>query len=90
MNLAKLAFRNSRGILLLTLFLSVLGALVARRMPAAILPDFPFPRLVVIAGVRDMAKRSASVTSFVDSEPRIRNATARTPDCFWCVAEFFR
>lgn len=55
MNLAELSFRNSRGILLLFLFLSVLGGLTAKGMPAAILPDFPFPRLVIIAGVGDMA-----------------------------------
>ena len=34
--------------------------------------------------------RSASVTSLFESAPRMRSATARTPDCFWCVAEFFR
>lgn len=55
MSLAGFSFRNSRGVLLLVLFLSVLGGLVARKMPAAILPDFPFPRLVIVAGVPDMA-----------------------------------
>ena len=55
MNLAGLTFRNSRGILLLVLFLCVLGGIAARRMPSAILPDFPFPRLVVIVGVGEMA-----------------------------------
>jgi CzcA family heavy metal efflux pump len=55
MNLAQLSFRNSRGILLLALFLSILGVLAARQMPAAILPDFPFPRLVIIVSEGDMA-----------------------------------
>jgi len=55
MNLAGFTFRNSRGILLLVLFLCALGGIAARRMPSAILPDFPFPRLVVIVGVGEMA-----------------------------------
>lgn len=55
MNIARFSFRNGRGILLLALFLSILGWLAARRMPEAILPDFPFPRLVVIAGAGDLA-----------------------------------
>src|SRR5205814_6620419 len=31
------------------------GGLAARQMPAAILPDFPFPRLVIIVSAGDMA-----------------------------------
>ena len=35
--------------------------------------------------------RSSSVTSLADArEPRMRSATDSVPDCFWCVAEFFR
>ena len=34
--------------------------------------------------------RSSSVTSRLWREPRMRRATDSVPDCFWCVAEFFR
>ena len=34
--------------------------------------------------------RSARETSERERLPRILSATARVPDCFWCVAEFFR
>ncbi len=54
-SLAHASFRGLRGVILLALFLSVLGYFAFRRMPAAILPDFPFPRLVVIAEVGDTA-----------------------------------
>jgi CzcA family heavy metal efflux pump len=54
-NVARFAFRNSRGLLLTALFISLLGALMAARMPAAILPDFPYPRLAVIVHAGDLA-----------------------------------
>ena len=55
MNLARSTLGNSRGVLLLVLFLSVLGGLTAAKMPASILPDFPFPRLAIIVEAGDMA-----------------------------------
>jgi multidrug efflux pump subunit AcrB len=54
-NLARFAFRNSRGILLTAVFISILGGLMLARMPAAILPDFPYPRLGVIVQAGDLA-----------------------------------
>lgn len=55
MNLAALAQRNSRGVLAAVLFLAALGAVAFTRMPASILPAFPFPRLVVIVQAGDLA-----------------------------------
>jgi CzcA family heavy metal efflux pump len=54
-NLARFALRNSRGILLTVVFISLLGGLMLTRMPAAILPDFPYPRLEVIVHAGDLA-----------------------------------
>jgi CzcA family heavy metal efflux pump len=54
-NLARFSFRNSRGILLTALFISLLGGLAASQMPAAILPDFPYPRLAIIVHAGDLA-----------------------------------
>jgi multidrug efflux pump subunit AcrB len=55
MNLARLAQRNSRGVIATVLFLALLGAVAFTQLPASILPAFPFPRLVVIVQAGDLA-----------------------------------
>lgn len=55
MSIARSVFRNGRGVLLTALFFSLLGGLAITQMPAAILPDFPYPRLAVIVDAGDLA-----------------------------------
>ncbi len=55
MSLVRLAFRHASGLLLSVLFVCLLGVVALRGMPAAILPDFPYPRLVVIGRAGDLA-----------------------------------
>lgn len=55
MNLARFSLANFRGLLLTVVFISLLGALATTQMPAALLPDFPYPRLAVVVHAGDLA-----------------------------------
>ena len=79
MSIAGWAFRNGRGLLMTAVFISVLGLIVGRGMPAAILPDFAYPRIVVIgtAGHVDHGK-STLVRALTGIDPdRLREEKAR-------------
>src|SRR5690242_18815117 len=52
---AGFSHRHAPGIVVGFVFLAALGLVAALKLPAAILPSFPFPRLVVIAEAGDLA-----------------------------------
>jgi len=55
MNVGRFALTHSRGVLAVAMFLAGLGLFATWQMPVAIIPDFPYPRIAVIADAGDMA-----------------------------------
>src|SRR5580765_5819271 len=49
MNPARLAFRHSRAVLLLTALVTIAGAIASLALPSSIYPPLQFPRIAVIA-----------------------------------------
>lgn len=86
MRFGEFAQRHARGILSIALFIAALGAMSLPRMPVAILPDFPYPRIAVIADAGDMAVDNVVVSitrpleeaaSSVPGVTRVRSRTSR-------------
>ena len=82
MNVARIAERQGRAVVLVTLLLAGAGALVLPSLPSGIYPPLQFPRLLVIAHSGSLPARSmmASVT-----RPPCRTSRTgwprRTPTC---------
>lgn len=86
MRLGEFAQRHARGIVSIALFVAALGAVTVPRMPVAILPDFPYPRIAVIADAGDMAVDNVVISitrpledaaSSVPGVSRVRSRTSR-------------
>ncbi|HKW03236.1 MAG TPA: efflux RND transporter permease subunit [Vicinamibacterales bacterium] len=84
MNPARVATRNSRAVLLLTLFLTVAGAIASVSLPSSIYPPLQFPRIVVIAHAGTLPANSMTLTvarpieQAIMEVPGIRRVRSRT------------
>ena len=84
MNPARVATRNSRAVLLLTLFLTVAGAIASVSLPSSIYPPLQFPRVVVIAHAGTTPAPSMTLTvarpieQAIMEVPGIRRVRSRT------------
>jgi CzcA family heavy metal efflux pump len=58
MNVARLAQRNSRAVILLTIFLVVAGLGAIFRLPSNIYPELSFPRIMVLVHAGDLPQQS--------------------------------
>ena len=84
MNPARLAFRHSRAVVLLTAMLAVAGAAASLALPSSIYPPLQFPRVVVIAHAGTLPGPSMVLTvarpieQAVMEVPGIRRVRSRT------------
>ena len=84
MNPARVATRHSRAVILLTLFLTVAGAIAAVVLPSSIYPPLQFPRVVVIAHAGTLPANSMTLTvarpieQAIMEVPGIRRVRSRT------------
>ena len=84
MNPARLATRHSRAILLLTVFLTVAGAIASTSLPSSIYPPLQFPRIAVIAheGTTPAPSMTLTVARPIEQAlmetPGIRRVRSRT------------
>jgi len=84
MNPARVARENSRAVILLTVFLTVAGAIASFSLPSSIYPPLEFPRIVVIAHSGSTPARSLTFTvarpleQAIMEVPGIRRVRSRT------------
>ena len=84
MNPARVATRNSRAVLLLTLFLTIAGAIASVALPSSIYPPLQFPRVVVIVHAGTLPANSMTLTvarpieQAIMEVPGIRRVRSRT------------
>jgi len=86
MSAGRFALAHSRGILAIALLLAALGLQTVWHVPLAILPDFQYPRIAVIADAGDVAIETMvqqvtrpleSAAAVVPGVTRVRSRTAR-------------
>lgn len=86
MSVGRFALTHSRGVLAIALLLAALGLQTLWHVPLAILPDFPYPRIAVIADAGDVAIETMvqrvtrpleSAAAVVPGVTRVRSRTAR-------------
>jgi len=84
MNPARVASQNSRAVILLTLFLTIAGAIASVALPSSIYPPLQFPRVVVIAHAGTLPANSMTLTvarpieQAIMEVPGIRRVRSRT------------
>ena len=84
MNPARLAARQSRAVLLMTIFASVAGAVASIALPSSIYPPLQFPRIAVIAHAGTTPAPSMTLTvarpieQAIMEVPGIRRVRSRT------------
>jgi CzcA family heavy metal efflux pump len=84
MNPARLATQQSRAVILLTIFLTVAGAIASVSLPSSIYPPLQFPRIAVIAHSGTLPATSMTLTvarpveQAIMEVPGIRRVRSRT------------
>jgi CzcA family heavy metal efflux pump len=84
MNPARLATEQSRAVILLTIFLTVAGAIASISLPSSIYPPLQFPRIAVIAHSGTLPATSMTLTvarpveQAIMEVPGIRRVRSRT------------
>lgn len=84
MNPARLATQHSRAVILVTIFLTVAGAIASFSLPSSIYPPLQFPRIAVIAHAGTLPAPSMTLTvarpieQAIMEVPGIRRVRSRT------------